>query len=184
VTRRRLVDAWLDNPPLDYIPVLAIAVGLGMIDPHRLVLDAARPTFYQTLAGVSGVLLSAGTITVTVFFAVAPTERLDRVVEVIGQRLRRLVMSSLSGLALTTGGFLGLFLLDYQTNRTRVVLASFLLVLMVLRFARLWWLLNAVLAVLAVRHTKGSATWERPTLKHGDYRVSRRGAKSRPSADD
>ena len=184
MTRRRLGDTWLDNPPLDYIVVLVVAACLGMIDPDRLVLDATRPTFYQTLTGVSGVLLSAGTITITVLFAVAPTDRLERVVEVIGQRLRLLVMSSLSGLALTTGGFLGLFLLDDQTNRTRVVLASGLLVLMVLRFGRLWWLLNAVLAILAVRGTDVSSAWERPTLNRGDYHVPRRAPKSRRVPDD
>jgi hypothetical protein len=174
---RRLTDFWLDRPKLDFLIVLLVAGILGVANPHRLIPVASRATFYQTLATVSGVLLSVGTITITVFFAVAPVDRLDRVIEAVGPRLRRLVMSSLSGLVVTTAGFVGLFLLDHQTNRVRLIVLTALTTLTVLRFARLWWLLNAILAALTAGHPgPPPASWERPALQPTDYQVRRRRA--------
>jgi hypothetical protein len=181
---RRLADCWLDRPKLDYLLVILVAAAIGVLNPGSLLPDASRATFYETLAGVSGILLSVGTITITVFFAVAPTERLDRVLDAVGQRLRRLVISSLSGLVLTTGGFLGLFLIDRQTDRLQLVVVFALVTFMALRFTRLWWLLNAMLAVLSTRPTEVMPmSWERPKLKRTDYRLGRRRAR-RTMTDD
>jgi hypothetical protein len=96
---------------------------------------------------------------------------------VVGQRLRRLIISSLSGLVLTTAGFVGLFLLDQQTNRVRIIILTLLVSLMALRFARLWWLLNAILAVLTAAHADvNAASWKRPSVGRDDYQVRRRRA--------
>lgn len=70
---RRLADYWLDNSKADLLVMLLAASVVGFVNPHELVSVTSRATFYQTLAAVSGVLLSVGTITISVFFAVAPS---------------------------------------------------------------------------------------------------------------
>lgn len=171
---RRLPDVWLEHPAIDYLITAALSgvvAGIGL--PH-LVTPGDRPIVYQTLAGVSGGLLALGSIAVTVVFTVTPTPRLQMVLDLVGQRLRHLIYSSLSGLVITTGGALALFAADEASHTARQALTVACLALMSLRFGRLWWLFNLTLKTL-VRRTPSagppSETWNLPQIGDQDYRL-------------
>lgn len=149
---RRLADAWIEHPAIDY-PLTLLAAGvLLLIDPRSLVAPADRIALYQTMAGVSGGLLALSSISVTVIFTVTPTDRLQLVLDLIGQNIRRLIFSCLTGLVATTGLPLVLFALDGASHLARVGLTTACAAFMALRFGRLWWLFNQTLKTLVRRN--------------------------------
>jgi hypothetical protein len=170
---RHLPDYWLEHPALDYLLIMAVAGIVLGTNPHGLVSATDRPVFYQTLAGVSGGLLAIGSISITVVFTVTPTVRLQMVLDLVGQRLRWLIFSSLSGLVATTAGALGLFALDGSSHSVRILAATSLLAFMAVRFGRLWWLFHQTLKTL-VRRTPTidpSDDWTAPDIGDRDYQL-------------
>jgi hypothetical protein len=105
---RSLVDPWVERPLLDYAITAAAVSALVAFAPRGLVSRDHWDGLYQTLASVSGILLSLGTVIVTLLFTVTPNERLLRVIAIVGHDLLRLALSSLTMLVLTTVGFLAL----------------------------------------------------------------------------
>jgi hypothetical protein len=172
---RRSVDLWVDQPRFDYVVTALAVASLTVVDPSGLVGRASWGDLYQTLASVSGILLSLGTIIVTLLFTVTPNDRLERVIRIVGHRLLRLVMSSLTALVVTTIGFVALFGLEGATGEVRTSVTSALVSMMLLRFARLWWLVDQVMRVLVNgMGTSPAQPWVKPTIEHGDYEVPRR----------
>jgi hypothetical protein len=169
---RSLVDPWVERPLLDYAITAAAVSALVAFAPRGLVSRDHWDGLYQTLASVSGILLSLGTVIVTLLFTVTPNERLLRVIAIVGHDLLRLALSSLTMLVLTTVGFLALFGLDDASGTVRIVFTSALLVMMVLRFVRLWWLVNKVMQVLvAGMSTSDAKPWVRPRSQPDDHAV-------------
>lgn len=176
-----LIDVWVDRPFLDYPITGAVVVAAVEIAPRGVVNPGQWGGFYQTLASVSGILLSLGTVIITLLFTVTPNERLHKVIRLRGHRLRRLVMSSLTMLVFTTIGFLALFGLNDASGTTRVIITSSLLAMMVLRFLRLWWLVHQVMRVLVTgMSAPDTKPWARPPIQPGDYTTPRREAPRSP----
>lgn len=184
---RRLADRWIEHPSLDYLVTAVIAGVVAAVGIHGFVNAADRPVFYQTLAGVSGGLLALGSISVTVVFTVTPTPRLQMVLDLVGQRLRRLIFSSLTGLVITTAGALALFATDGSSHTTRAALTAACVSLMALRFSRLWWLFHQTLKTLVRRSPaeQPPPTWTAPSITDEDYRLPQvtpgRGERDEPS---
>jgi hypothetical protein len=180
---RSSIDTWVDRPSLDYAVAAVAVAGLVAIGPRGVINSRSRGDLYQTLASVSGILLSLGTIIVTLLFTVTPNDRLERVLRIVGHRMLRLVMSSLTMLVFTTIGFLALFGLDSASGTFRLVVASSLLTMMLLRFVRLWWLVNQVMRVLVAGvSAPDPRPWVKPAIKRDDYRVSRRRGQRSPTS--
>src|SRR5437899_2910351 len=77
---RAWTDWWVDHPAVDYIIVLVLTALAWRTDIFRSLSPTERAVWFQTLAMVSGVLLSLGTLVVTLLFTVTPNDRLRRVV--------------------------------------------------------------------------------------------------------
>ena len=174
--RQLLIDRWVDQPSVDVVLATAaalLAAGLGWTGG---VTPDARATCFQTFAEISGILLTLGTLVITLLFTVAPNDRLALVLRVAGDRLRRLVLRCLGGLVVSTAVFGALFLIEPIGERLAMSMFSAATALMVSRFGRLWWVLNRVLSVLLTAHTADPASpeWERPLVGATDYHVSER----------
>lgn len=171
----RLADRWLDHPAADYPVTAAVVAGVMTANVTSLVIPSDRAVFFQTLTGVSGGLLGLGAIAVTVIFTVTPTRRLQLVLDVVGERLRWLIFSSLTGLVFTTAVALALFALDGSTHRVRLGATAACMTFMALRFGRLWWLFHLTLRTLVRRSPAGDVpeAWEAPRLGDDDYRLPR-----------
>lgn len=180
---RRLLDVWINHPVIDHPATIAVAVTVFLIDPSPGLSAQDHGSFHQTLAAVSGILLSIGTIVITLVFTVTPNDRLEWVLQSVGSGLQRLVMRCLGGLIVTTVGFAALFVFDQDVDpRRRITLTAALVALASLRFLRLWWLLSRVLESLAIRRVPDQAEgapWKRPVVKSGDYRLARRKPKAK-----
>lgn len=174
----RLRNAWINQTLFDYPLMLLVMGGVYLVGPLAGLRSEDHGSFYQTLATVSGVLLTLGTIVITLVFTVTPNERLDRVLRQVGMGLQSLVLRCLAGLVVTTVGFTGLFLLEDSTGaRWRATATAALVAFAGLRFLRLWWILRRILEALAVRvpaSTRDAALWQRPVVQPGDYRIPRR----------
>lgn len=173
---RRVIDIWVNRPSLDFPLVAAAGILLAMLDPQDVPPASDLGTWYQTLASVTGVLLGLGGVAITVVFAVTPTNRLRLVYKATGTRLARLVLSCLGALALATAGFVALFVVSPTASELRNALTAALVVLSLLRFARLWWLFRRVLFALMTKDTGGETTmttaeqpWQRPQVEDDDY---------------
>jgi hypothetical protein len=178
---RRSFDSWVDQPLLDYAMTAAAVTCLVAIGPRGIVSRDAQVDLYQTLAGVSGALLGLGTIIVTLLFTVTPNDRLERVIEIVGHRLLRLAMSSLTMLVFTTIGCLALFGLDEASGAVRLGAISSLLAMMVLRFLRLWWLVYQVMRVLVSGMSAPDAeAWVRPVSTRDAHELPRRRTQRSP----
>jgi len=167
------------GPSVDY-PLAVLVIGvLVTIDPRNLLLTEQHGDWYQTLATVNGVLVSLAGVAVTLVLTVAPNDRLERVLQQVGPNLGRLVMSCIGGLVLTTAGFAALFLLETSSHRARLAATAGLVVFSIIRFARLWRVFQAVIAVLTTPTLKPPAApegepWQRPAVGADDYSLPRR----------
>lgn len=175
---RRLRDIWINFPIVDYPVVSFVAVVVLLGNPSLGLRSQDHGSFHQTLATVSGVLLTLGTIVITLIFTVTPNDRLQWVLQRVGPDLQRLVMRCLGGLVITTVGFTGLFLLEKGVDpRSRIIVTAGLAIFASLRFLRLWWLLSRVLEALASgnSHTQSDiVSWQQPVVKPNDYRLRQR----------
>ena len=176
-TLRRVIDAWVDRPLLDYPVTLLLASILAVWAPRTTLRPGDHAVWYQTLSAVSLGLLMLGTIVVTLVFTVTPTDRLESVFDQFGQGLRRLVVRCLGALVMTTAGFAGLFLLELHVPRwIRIASVVGLVVFTALRFGRLWWLLRMILTALMKRPVQRQVqepptSWTRPEFQESDYQV-------------
>ena len=173
---RRLTNLWINEPRFDYLTTALIGVVVFVTHPALGLRSQDHGTFYQTLAAVNGVLLTLGTIVITLVFTVTPNDRLTTVMQRVGVGLQRLVMQCLGGLVLTTAGFTCLFFLEHGVAaRWRVTATAILIGFAASRFGRLWWLLSRVIEALAIgnsdRNEKDNPPWQPPLVKSGDYRV-------------
>ena len=181
---RRLVDAWVNRPALDYdVVCLAVAVGFVLLPAESPSTDN-QGIWFQTLAAVTGVLLGLGGVALTVVFAVAPSDRLKRVYDATGPRLAQLVVSCLGALCVVTVGFAALFLLSPPADDLRNAATAGLVVLAALRFSRLWWIFRRVLFALMTRSSQPSERqlpserWVRPRVDDSDYSIGPRHQRS------
>lgn len=178
---RRLLDSWVNYPLVDYPVVLAVGAAIYFVDPTLGLRSQDHGSFHQTLAAVSGILLTLGAIVITLVFTVTPNDRLEWVMRNVGLGLQRLVMRCLGGLVLTTAGFAALFIYDQGVDpRQRIAVTCMLVTLGAFRFARLWWLLSRVLEALTTRPPGKPADvdqWQRPAVTAENYRVRRRMSK-------
>jgi hypothetical protein len=175
---RRLTDWWLDRPSLDY-PLVALAVATALAyDPSNVLGSELHGVWYQTLAGVSGVLLTIGGVAITLVFTVTPGDRLAAMYARLGPNVERLVMSCLGGLVITTAGFAGMLLLESRGHPLRVAASAALMSFGVLRFGRLWWMLRRILQALIARYAEPpvstEASWKAPEVSETDYAIGRR----------
>lgn len=175
---RRLLDGWINYPFVDYAAVIAVGAAIYFVDPTLGLRTQDHGSFHQTLAAVSGILLTLGAIVITLVFTVTPNDRLEWVIRNVGLGLQRLVMRCLGGLVLTTAGFAALFIYDQGVDpRQRIAITFMLIALAALRFGRLWWLLSRVLEALTTRPPGKQADvdqWQRPAVTAENYRVRRR----------
>lgn len=179
--RRQVTDRWVDHPVIDYALTLLVVIAVAWVDPDGLISDAERPTWHQTLAEVSGILLGFAGVAVTLVFTVTPTDRLKRVYDALGNRLERLVMSSLGAMVVATVGFAGVPLLDSGSSEIRLPAIAALSTFSALRCARLWWLFRRIIQAL-MRQTGsqdavGAAEerpWVRPMVGEEDYTIPTR----------
>lgn len=155
------------------------------VDPQNVPQSELLIGWYQVLASVSGVLLGLAGVAVTVVFAVTPTARLENVYTSVGPRLVLLIMSSLAGIAVATAGFVALFLIPADNSELRNTLTAALILLLAMRFGRLWWLFGRVLAALMLRPADEDAPapvppqWTRPDVGDDQYVVPTRRARRR-----
>ncbi|MGE0795940.1 MAG: hypothetical protein AB7O29_11465, partial [Acidimicrobiia bacterium] len=169
----------------DLVAVLAGAAVALAVNPQNIPESEFLSGWYQTLSSVSGVLLGLAGVAVTVVFAVTPTARLENVYQSVGPRLVRLVMSSLAGIAVATAGFVALFLVPTSNSEVRNCSTAALVILLALRFGRLWWLFGRVLTALMLRPAEGAESapapppWTRPDLKEDEYVLPTRRARRR-----
>ena len=169
---RRLLNGWLDHPAYDYLLALlasltALVLDLPSVEPSQ------RATFYQTVIGVEGALLTLGSISVTIVLTVTPNDRLRRVLVAVGPRLKSVLMSSLTAMAVATVGLLGLYLeLAWRADVRRAFFLG-LSAFSLLRFVRLWWLFGRIASVMTtnVPAEDGTAAWIKPVLEDDDYTI-------------
>lgn len=178
---RRALTRWLDHPVFDYPLALIGALSTFVINLPS-VEASQRATFYQTVIGVEGALLTLGSISVTIVLTVTPNGRFRRVLNDVGPRLKSLLMSNLTGMAVATIGLLGLYLeLGWRADARRAVFLG-LGVFSLLRFSRLWWLFGRIASVLTatgpIEQAEG-AGWTKPVLESDDYALPPR--RRRPS---
>lgn len=183
---KRLVDYWVNHPVTDYLLVLLAVVVVAALESNEVPAAEDRAAWYQALASLSGALLAVGGVAVTIVFAVTPSRRLERVYESTGPRLADLVISCLAGLALTTAGFVALFLVPPTASDVRNAMTASLVVLAGLRIARLWWLFRRVLRALMTSdqdNTDDDRTeqtgWTPPTIREADYSLKGKRARRR-----
>lgn len=180
----RVADFLVDHPTVDYLVAVAAAASAAAFAPDRFLAlsETTASALYQTLAGVGGILVSIGSIVITLLFAVTPNERLQLVLATVGPRLRSITVSCLSGLLVATVGLALLLLVDHGERTLLVWLTVGLIVFATCRFGRLWWLLGRVLAVLAQpeRIDVSDDTWALPDVGADDYRVAQRPLHSQP----
>lgn len=182
----RLRSTWLDRPWTDYPLTAVAALGAGWLSPHDLVTASNYGSWYQTLAGVSGVLLGLGGIAITLVFTVTPSERLAVVYFRLGLKVERLVMSCLGALAVTTAGFALMFALESARPAMRFGALGGLVALSALRACRLWWLLRRILQALMHRYAEDEPApepWIRPVVTPEQYGLPARRARRKRSAE-
>lgn len=177
---RALATRWIESRWLDWVGAAiavvvcdALAVRAG-IDPFTITGSAAvtgAPLyFFQTLATVSGVFLTIGTLAASLLFAVTPTERLRVVLERKGASVAAVVSSSLLCLLGTTVGFALLYLFD-PTTQLRYIrgITVGLIVLAVARAVRLWWLIGRTIGLMARVEAPGRVPDIVPTIGDADF---------------
>jgi hypothetical protein len=185
----RLTDGWINGLVFDYPIVAVLAASVALSNPRSTIRPTEQGTWFQTLSGVSGGVLLIGALVITLVFTVAPNDRMTRVLDEVGEGLRRLVVHSLGGLLMTTAGFAGMFLLEVHVARAvRVAAVVSLIVFAGLRGARLFWLLARILMVLSQRPTpkvveEARQTWVKPEVGPHDYEVPVRPATGRSRAE-
>ncbi len=181
----RLRSTWVDRPWTDYpLAAAATAIASRML-PQDVVTSSNQGAWYQTLAGVSGVLLGLGGIAITLVFTVTPSERLAVVYARLGLKVERLVMSCLGALAVTTAGFALMFLLEGARPAVRFGAVGGLVALAALRSCRLWWLLRRILQALMHRYAEDERPpepWVRPAVSPENYGVATRRARRKGGA--
>ena len=137
--------------------VLDLVVGAGaawQILDHPRALDrvpvAAWPTWYQTLAGAAAGLLGIGTVAVTLLYTVTTSARLVEVRHRLGGSLQGQFLSCMTIWLIALAGFCSLYAIERATHRAlHDGLLVGLMALCALRAARLFWLFNRVVLVLA-----------------------------------
>jgi hypothetical protein len=178
----RATDAWIERPSLDYAFSALASVAALVFDADVSIAD--HGAFYQTLVTLSLGLFFIGSIAITILFAVAPNERLDRLQASVGYELQRLIVSSIGGLLLATAGFTSLFALDQSSHNARFGVATASVAVCSLRAGRLWWVLRRLLAAATLdrRVEVDLPKWAKPDVQAGDYHLevarprSRRGS--------
>lgn len=168
---------WVDHPYSDYVVVIAVAAATVVLDVRDLDGTGDVGAFLQTFATVAGILLSLGTIAVTLVFTVTPTDRLERALEVVGPRLGDLLMRCLGALVVVTVSAAVLFTTEGRVSgQAQAGLVASASAFGLLRFGRLWWLLRKIIAALAIKTppTGSAGEWERPRPGPDDYRIPRR----------
>lgn len=157
-----LFDRWLEAPRAD----LAITAGLviahalaavlvGFPDPLAELEEDARRTVYVQAAPTVGIIVAFATSTMLYYYATITGRRLAAVHKVVGDRLRRNWIASLTIPLAAALAFLVLGTLDQQGSREASQLLSWswvaelLLFATALRLCRLLWIFSRVLGVAA-----------------------------------
>jgi len=174
-----LRNAWVDHPRFDYVIVvstgaLALAGSHFGLDPIANLDRAARHSWYQQLAEVSGALLGLAVAASAILIALTPGPRLARALKRIGRDLYRLITSTLVGLAVCTAGFALLTPLDTAPSASGVRFGAIaLFTLGALRVSRMMWLMNVFFGAMAAEaeavEPPLDRTWSPPTITDSDY---------------
>lgn len=176
-----MTEVWVDHPAVDFLVALVAALVVALVAP-RLLSDQpeTRAVFFQTIAGVGGILLSLGSIVITLLFTVTPNDRLRLVLDAVGSRLQSIAVRCLTAVLIATVALALLVLVKGDATRVLVATTAALLTLASLRFGRLWWMLGRVLAVLSRRDERalGAEPWQRPEVGPDDYSVPQRPLRS------
>lgn len=180
----RLGYFWINHPTCDFL-LLALGIGLqttGAVDlGSDLDLDGRR-LMYQTLAAVLAGIVGIAIAAITLVVTLTPGARFLVVLRTVGDRLNRLLFSSVSVLVAIAFFNVMAILLDSETA-PKWIWAScrVLMLLATLRTLRLMWLFRRVAHIFAsdalATDIDKPTEWMRPELSEQDYLLRQRDRK-------
>lgn len=147
-----LLGVWSDHPTIDYA-IGALVLLAGMAPPWRGTVDVLAAVaqddltgLYQTLVGLSGVLLGFILTAFSIYRALTPTDRLARLVREHGTTIDTTFMACLRYSAVAAAVYLVLAVAAAtgQTGAVARTIAYATTVVLTMRTIRLLWLFTAL----------------------------------------